>query len=123
MLFGNCIENDSQSNNDGLAQKKSSFDDQYNCSIMKNIVLYRWLLGLSLFSLAYFASLVYFSYYPPADTNIFRVIGELITIPLLLITVFCFVFSLYNVVKKIGLKKYLSVLLLTLATIGLLVVA
>jgi hypothetical protein len=87
---------------------------------MKTLTLYRLLLYVSLFSLAYFIYLVYIFYYPPTDGYVIHAIqfiGELITIPLLLVTVFNFIFSLYKIIKEIEVKKYLIVFILNTATI------
>lgn len=87
---------------------------------MKTLSLYRLLLCLSLFSLAYFIYLAYISYFPPAHTGSIRFIGELITLPLAFFTAFGFFFSLYTMIKKIEPQKYLIVFVLNMATIILL---
>ncbi|MCY1529085.1 hypothetical protein D3C87_45470 [compost metagenome] len=84
---------------------------------MKTLTLYRLLLYVSLFSLVYFMYLVYIFYFPLKDEGVMRFVGELITIPLLLFTVFAFIFSLYKIIRKTEIKKYLIVFMLNIATI------
>lgn len=92
-----------------------------NPKFMKSTSLHKPLLVFSVISLIYFIWMIYISYYPPESTQAIQIIGEIITLPLLLFTLFGLVYSLIMLFRKKELKYYLIVFLLNLLTFLLLV--
>ncbi|RKE92333.1 hypothetical protein BXY80_2252 [Ichthyenterobacterium magnum] len=80
------------------------------------------LLYLSLFSLVYFILIVYWSYSPPNSTNTIRFIGELLTIPMLMLIIFNFIYALFQILKKRKTKIFITILALNLVSIVFLII-
>ena len=74
-----------------------------------------------IFSLIYFIILIVLSYYQ-VEIQLVNIIGEMITIPLLLFLLFSLVYSIINVVKGVRSKLIFSILSLSTITIILLIV-
>ena len=88
---------------------------------MKTIQRETTILYITLAAVAYFILLAILSYYPIETTSI-GVIGEMITIPLLLFVIFSFGYSLYNIIKKPRNKTIISIFILSLISIAFLVI-
>lgn len=89
---------------------------------MKNAFsIKKWLLYIGLFSLAYFIFLIYLSYFPlKTGEGFIQFTGELITIPLLLIMLFSFAFSIFKIFKGDKSKAYVLIFTINLISILLL---
>lgn len=69
--------------------------------------LFKIVLFISIFALAYFSYLVYISYYPPTKyVNEIQFFGELLTLPLLGAVLFSFSFSIINIIRNKARGKY-----------------
>lgn len=83
---------------------------------MKTIKIETTILYITLAAVAYFILLAILSYYPIENTSI-GVIGEMITIPLLLFLIFSFGYSIYKFIKKKSDKTIISIFILSSLTI------
>lgn len=79
------------------------------------------LLIFSIFSFFYFLSLIYISYYPAVvGVGFIQILGELLTIPLMVILLCSFVISLIKIFKNENRKGFISVFCVNLITVVLL---
>lgn len=78
-------------------------------------------LYLSILSLFYFILLIFWSYNPPNEINYIRFIGEILTIPFLLLVLFSFFYSVYFLLKKSLIKLNLVILGVNLICIIMLI--
>jgi|SRR5690606_13855011 len=84
-------------------------------------ILSKILLIISIFAFFYFLFLIFISYYPVVTgAGFMQILGELLTIPLLLILLGSFVFSLIKIVKNENRKGYSIIFCINLITIVLL---
>lgn len=84
---------------------------------MESRITPKILLYVSIFSFLYFMFLIYISYFPPLKMDIIRVFGELITLPLLIIVFFSFVYGLVKMLKKVNVNFYVPIFVLNFCTI------
>jgi len=77
---------------------------------------------LSLLALLYFIFLIYVSYNPPESDMLIGIARELFTIPMLLLLLFSFCYSLYQIFKKENTGFYLKIFILNFITVALLVI-
>lgn len=89
---------------------------------MKNAFsIKKLLLFIGLFSLGYFMFLIYLSYFPlKTGVGFIQFTGELITIPLVLIMLFAFGFSIFKMFKGDKVEAYLLIFSINLISILLL---
>lgn len=83
------------------------------------------LLSVSVASFIYFCYLIFISYYPDRAYVNLKVLGvfiELLTIPLFLAVLFCFVFSIVKLIQKSDTKVFLAVFLINLVTLSAIVI-
>lgn len=77
---------------------------------------------MSQVAMLYFTYLVYISYFPIQDGGVIRVIGELLTIPLLLGVFVGFVYSLVQLVKRKEPGHHLLILAINSITLIFLII-
>lgn len=87
---------------------------------MKKVRNVFFLLIISIFSLSYFIFLIWFSK-KNIEIKTINFIGELLTIPILLVTIILFIFSCINVFKEQFKLKYLYFLILIINFISLII--